>query len=100
MLGIDDVGDDSNPFLIDNTIYNIYTDGYNPTNKTNKEQWFTARSIDNSPYYAVSDRYSLKNSTLNVYRGDCFTNTVSIRINRNFIDPEVPITNEVLQYSS
>ena len=100
LLGIDDVGDDSNPFLIDNTIYNIYTDGYNPTNKTNKEQWFTARSIDNSPYYAVSDRYSLKNSTLNVYRGDCFTNTVSIRINRNFIDPEVPITNEVLQYSS
>ena len=100
LLGIDDVGDDSNPFLIDNTIYNIYTDGYNPTNKTNKEQWFTARSIDNSPYCAVSDRYSLKNSTLNVYRGDCFTNTVSIRINRNFIDPEVPITNEVLQYSS
>lgn len=102
LLGIDDVGQKDKPFLVDNTIYNIYTDNYDPEEINNLSIWFSARSIDNSPFYAVSDRYelSVKNANLKIYRGDCFTNTVSIRINRNFIDPEVPITNEVLQYST
>ena len=101
ILGIDDIGEDEKPFLTDNTIYNIYTDSYDPKNIQDWTTWFSARSIDNSSYYSVSDRYELsKTHTLDIYRGDCFTNTVSIRINRNFIDPEVPIVNEVLQYST
>ena len=98
LLGIDDVGLETKPFLEDNTIYNIYTDGYNPDEEQNWNEWFSARSIDNSPYYAVSNRYKLfeEKSELNVYRGDCFTNTVTMRINRNFIDPDVPITDEIL----
>lgn len=100
ILGIDDVGDSANPFLAENTIYNIYTDNYDPDNQNDIKRWFLARSVDNAPYYAVTDRYDLNTKNLNVYRGDCFTNTVSFRINRNFIDPDVPIVNEVLQYSS
>lgn len=104
ILGIDDVGEDDKPFLSDNTIYNIYTDNYYPTgnnHELSKQQWFSARSIDNSPFYAVSDRYIIKNGDIHdIYRGDCFTNTVSFRINRNFIDPEVPIVNDVLQFAT
>jgi len=99
LLGVDDTGVAANPFLTDNTIYNIYTDNYSPSE--NISTWFSARSIDNSPFYAVSNRYSIDyDKSINVYRGDCFTNTVTFRINRNFVDPEVPIVNEVLQYNS
>lgn len=48
------------------------------------------------PYHTISDRYLLDNdSTHIVYRGDCFTNTVTIRLNYNFIDPTTP-TNDVI----
>ncbi len=100
ILGVDDIGTSSLPYLTENTIYNIYTSNYAPGSINNTITWFNARSIDNSPYYAVSDRYSIYTKTLKVYRGDCFTNTVTFRINRNFVDPEVPITTEVLQYGS
>lgn len=99
LLGVNDIGTISHPYLTDNTIYNIYTDNYQGTDQ-DIERWFTARSVDQSPFYAVSDRYDLDNNTVDVYRGDCFTNTVTFRINRNFIDPEVPIVNEVLQFHS
>lgn len=100
ILGIDDIGEPNFPYLEDNTIYNMYTNNYNPSSTNNKEIWFRARSIDNSPYYVVSDRYSIEKNKLDIFRGDCFTNTVTFRINRNFVDPEVPITTEVLQYGS
>lgn len=102
ILGIDDVGDDEGikPFLQDNTIYNIYTDNYKPEDNISTKQWFAARSVDRSLYYPVTDRYALKTNSTDVYRGDCFSNTVTFRINRNFVDPDVPIVNEVLQYSS
>ena len=38
---------------------------------------------------------SLDKTSLNVFRGDCYTNTVTMRINRNFIDSEVPV-NEII----
>lgn len=99
LLGVNDVNSDANPFLKDNTIYNIYTDNYKGEDK-DIENWFTARSVDNAPFYAVSDRYSVSNTVTDVFRGDCFTNTVTFRINRNFVDPEVPIVNDVLQFNS
>ena len=99
LLGVNDVGSRTNPFLIDNTIYNIYTDNYTG-NKTDLNHWFAARSIDNAPFYAVSDRYDISKTNIDIYRGDCFTNTVTFRINRNFIDPTVPITNEILQFNT
>lgn len=99
LLGVNDVNSTANPFLKDNTIYNIYTDNYTGSVK-DIENWFTARSIDNAPFYAVSDRYSVSNTVTDIFRGDCFTNTVTFRINRNFVDPEVPIVNEVLKFNS
>lgn len=97
ILGVNDLTDQLN----DNGLYNIYTDNYNPDSQTDINNWFIARSIDESPYYAVSDRYSIGYmQSINIYRGDCFTCTVTMRLNRNFIDPSVPISDDILQPST
>lgn len=60
--------------------------------------WLTRRQ-DESPYYTVTNRIGSDNeSQVDVYRGDCFTNTVSMRIIRNFIDPNVPISDNILDF--
>lgn len=69
--------------------------------------WLTRRQ-DESPYYTVSNRIGPIDEILSdeqsnvqytyVYRGDCFTNTVSMRIIRNFIDPNVPISDNILDF--
>ena len=97
ILGVNDLTNQLN----DNGLYNIYTDNYNPDSQTDINNWFIARSIDESPYYAVSDRYSIDYmQSVNIYRGDCFTCTVTMRLNRNFIDPTVPISDDILQPST
>jgi hypothetical protein len=57
-------------------------------------------SIDRTKYtdtetekYYLDEVYSYITPT--VFRGDCFTATVTIRINTNFIDSEVP-TNDLI----
>ena len=55
---------------------------------------FTIRQQDNSEYYCVSERTS--DTSINVYRGDCYTNTVSIRINKNFIDSTAPAVEQIV----
>lgn len=52
------------------------------------------RENDNSPFYCVSERS--KNSSINVFGGDCFTCTVGIRVLSNFIDPTAPVVDEIL----
>lgn len=97
ILGVNDLTNQ----LKDNGLYNIYTDNYNPDSQTDINNWFTARSIDESPYYAVTDRYALMaKEKIDVFRGDCFTNTITMRLNRNFIDPSVPISDDILQPST
>ena len=68
--------------------------------------WLT-RKQDESPYYAVSKRIGPPDEILDetntsqyttVYRGDCFTNTISMRIIRNFIDPDVPVSDNILDF--
>jgi hypothetical protein len=48
----------------------------------------------NNSYFAITNRFKLENTdskkTISAYRGDCFTSTVTIRLNRNFIDPTFP----------
>jgi hypothetical protein len=79
--------------LEDNSIYDIKQKGF--SNSYLKE-YFKVRGYDQSPFYAISDRYSLDElDNIDVYRGDCFTNTVTIRMNRNFVDSSVPI-NEII----
>ena len=78
--------------LQDNTVYTIKIPNYSESFIKN---YFKIRQNDNSPFFAISDRMSLDKTSLNVFRGDCYTNTVTMRINRNFIDSEVPV-NEII----
>lgn len=97
ILGVNDLKNQ----LSDNGIYNIYTDNYNPDNIIDKNNWFTARSIDDSTYYAVSDRYAIsETNNVNIFRGDCFTCTITMRLNRNFIDNTVPISDDIVHAST
>lgn len=56
------------------------------------KNYFLIRYNDSSSYYAVTDRIAWENSGDSVvaFRGDCFINTVTHRINWNFQDPEMP----------
>lgn len=83
--------------LQDSYIYNIKIQNY--SSKFEKE-YFSIRGNDNSSFYAISQRYELDTTDnnitqLTVFRGDCFTNTVTMRLQRNFLDPDVPF-NELI----
>lgn len=59
---------------------------------------FYVRSEDRSPYYCASNRLAVSQKTSQkVFRGDCYTNTVCMRVLRNFIDPEVANTTAILK---
>lgn len=60
----------------------------------------TVREQDNSEYYSVSDYFKVDSNPHVIYRGDCFTNTVSVRILRNFIDPTVPNSETIVDEES
>lgn len=53
---------------------------------------------DTSGYYAVSERYSLSelNNIHRCYRGDCFICNYTQRMMRNFVDPDLPLSNRIL----
>lgn len=92
----------TNQNLRNNSLYTIRISNYSQTYETN---YFKIRGNDLSPFMAVSPRYELYDKEFtttrdsiivpDVYRGDCFTATVTIRINTNFIDSEVP-TNDMI----
>jgi hypothetical protein len=48
------------------------------------------------PFYAISDRYNFEqlignnDKSLVCWRGDCFINNFTYRLNRNFNDPTLP----------
>lgn len=79
----------------DNALYNVKIQNYS-TNYL--KDYIGIRANDNSAFYAISDRYSLDEEIefIDVYRGDCYTNTVSIRLNRNFADPDYPISDTIV----
>ena len=81
--------------LEDNSIYNIRIKGYNTSYL---REYFKIRGNDLSAFYAISDRYELENVPENwdVYRGDCYTNTVTFRLNRNFVDSSVPVNDLII----
>lgn len=86
-----------NANLQNNTIYTIKIPNYSDALL---KEYFRIRGNDRSEFFAVSNRYSLDEietmKELNVYRGDCYTNTITIRLNRNFIDSEVPICETII----
>ena len=73
-------------------IYNIYTKDANDI-----EAQIKTRGSDETSFVRISDRYSINdwNSELEVFGGDCFTNTVTIKMLSNFIDASTP-TNETI----
>lgn len=73
-----------------NILYNIripHSDSY--------KNEFIIRANSQSDFFAVTDKTYTYN-TLDVYRGDCFTNTVTVRMNRNFIDQNAPISEKIV----
>lgn len=85
-----------------NRYYNIYQKDYDFVNKW--KDYFKLRFNDESPYLPVSDRIgwdvmlveSGKGTTPNCFRGDCYINTYTHRMNWNFIDPELPTNHRVV----
>lgn len=78
----------------------IYSIRLNET--TNLNNLLLVRQQDNSEYYCVSNRNSIvldnneNTNAFNVYRGDCYTNTVTMRIINNFIDPTAPVSEQIV----
>jgi hypothetical protein len=58
------------------------------------------------PFYAISERYNWdelgideyhnNNNILDCYRGDCYLNTFTYRLNRNFNDPSLPNNDKII----
>lgn len=83
----------SNQKLETGQLYNIYT-----STVLNNQQEVSNRLKLSEPYYAISDRIELinnKESETECYRGDCYINTFTHRLNRNFNDPSLP-NNDVI----
>lgn len=89
--------------LNDSSIYSIKINNYS---SVYFDKYFEIRGNDLSPFMSISNRYELLDdfeTTIDekyitfpdIYRGDCYTNTVTIRIHTNFIDSEVP-TNQII----
>ena len=79
----------------DNAIYNVKIQNYSTNHLLD---YIKIRANDNSAFYAISDRYGLDEmiNSIDVYRGDCYTNTVTVRLNRNFTDPDYPISDTII----
>lgn len=87
----------------DGWIYNVKIRNFS---SVFEQEYFKIRGNDNSPFYAITDRYSVdderfakqensKMGSIDAYRGDCYTCTVSMRLQRNFTDSDVPV-NEII----
>lgn len=80
-------------------LYNIYRE-----KEQNYTQEFQDRINSREPFYAISDRYNfeeLEEKTnykyLICYRGDCYNNTFTYRLNRNFNDPSLPNCDKLVE---
>ena len=81
-------------------LYNIYQDSFIDTT-----QEYQTRMDSSEPFYAISDRYNFdglsnddkENKTLVCWRGDCYINTFTYRLNRNFNDSSLPNNDQIIQ---
>ena len=65
-------------------LYNIFRENFQ-----NDVQEFQNRMDSSEPFYAISDRYSLTSNEFVCWRGDCYVNQFTYRLNRNFNDPSL-----------
>lgn len=91
----------SNEILETGEIYNIYQENY----IEGDNQQFLSRMNSLEPFYAISDRYnweeldSLEDSNdiyKDCYRGDCYNNVFTYRLNRNFNDSSLPNNDDII----
>lgn len=57
---------------------------------------FQKRFNSAESYSAICDRTSCKNLIIRCYRGDCFQSMFTHRVIRNFIDPELPTNDKIV----
>ena len=75
-------------------LYNIYQS--NP--EFNLKQEYQNRMDSSEPFYAISDRYNFEaiSEELTCWRGDCFINLYTHRLNRNFNDSSLPNNDQII----
>lgn len=68
-------------------LYNIYKETL-----LDENQEYLNRGFSSEPFYAISNRFNIvnKKETYECFRGDCYTNQFTYRLNRNFNDPSLP----------
>ena len=85
------------------TYYNIYPKDYDFDAQW--KNYFKLRYNDSSPFLPVGDRISWddfkitdgpKYTTKSMYRGDCYINTFTHRMNWNFTDPDIPTNKRIV----
>ena len=78
-------------------LYNIYQDSSIST-----KQEFQNRMDSSEPFYAISDRYNVTYSDVDYvcWRGDCYINQFTYRLNRNFNDPSLPNNDQIIKPST
>ena len=84
---------------------NVYVNGYSPTLF---KEYYSVRKNDKSEYYPICERKSYvdiktygllaidEKNQKPCYRGDCYINTFTHRIYRNFIDPETTLNDDIV----
>ena len=83
-------------YNIPGNIIDIYINDYK---QASDEDLLKIRVNDKSPYYAISDRYSIidgPKKDIVLYRGDTYICTFTHRFNRNFQDPSTPINDKIV----
>ena len=86
----------------DGWIYNVKIKNFS---SVFEQEYFKIRGNDNSPFYAITDRWAIDDKrftdkdtskhSITAFRGDCYTCTVTMRMQRNFTDSDVPV-NEII----
>ena len=77
--------------ISDNYLYDIRV----PHDESYKSDMVT-RANDNSEYFAITNKTPIEDS-VDAFRGDCFTNTVTVRMHRNFIDQTAPVADMIVK---
>ena len=79
-------------------LYNIYQN--NP--ELNTKQNYLDRMNSSEPFYAISNRYNFDgfNDELTCWRGDCYINLFTYRLNRNFNDPSLPNNDKIIDQNT
>ena len=81
-------------------LVDIHIPGYN---EEVIKEYILLRANSAAPFFAISNRYDFsefpKDSTVSKiveYRGDCYVSNFTVRIQRNFQDPETPINDIIV----